>query len=163
MGYPFKQLSEEELNQLADTAAIQFHELTKFGSALGFEYNGVNFYRAKGVKNKLLKTVTVLSPKNVIRMFNSYGVDWSECGKYAFFDLQTKDYYSGNLIPFYFTDVQKAYANKGIEKVKVQLNGWEMNVLSHKISFCNPEDGKDFVDAFEQLKVQSKQEVVENV
>lgn len=153
---------------LVDTAQLQFCELMDFAETLGFEFNGKSFIRQ--TKNRLLSTVTVLSFRNMTRIYQAaapgeatFIPNWSSCGKYSFFILN--QYSDGstpfNLIPFYTKDVAQAYSDKEFVKVKIQLtNDGNVTVLSHKIEFLNEESGKEFQAMVDEL-VSKTDEVAE--
>lgn len=161
-----EQAAKEQV--LVDTAQLQFCELLDFAAALGFSFNGKSFIRQ--TKNRLLSTVTVLSFRNMTRIYQAaapgeatFIPNWSSCGKYSFFILN--QYSDGstpfNLIPFYTKDVAQAYSDKEFAKVKIQLtNGGDINVLSHKIEFLNKESGKEFQAMVDEL-VKQQVEVTE--
>lgn len=157
---------------LVDTAQLQFEGILYFAEALGFEFNGKSFIRE--TKNRLLKTVTVISFRNMARIYQAaapgettFIPNWSSCGKYSFFIMN--QYSDGstpfNLIPFYTKDVAKAYEEKTYKKVKIQITrDGSLTVLSHKLEFIDPEYGVEFqamVDELVKQQVELEAEVAE--
>lgn len=157
---------------LVDTAQLQFEGLLDFAEALGMEFNGKSFIRH--TKNRLLSTVTVISFRNMVRIYQAaapgeatFIPNWSACGKYSFFILN--QYSDGstpfNLVPFYTKDVVQAYQDKVYKKVKIQIirNG-ALVVLSHKLEFIDPAYGEEFQAMVDELvkKVESEKQAEVN-
>lgn len=144
---------------LVDTADLQLEEIVSFARILGFSFNGKSFVR--DTKNRLLKTVTIISFRNMTRIYQAaapgeavFIPSWSSCGKYSFFVLN--QYSDGsvpfNLIPFYTKDVKLAFGSKTFKKIKVQLTReGDLTVLSHKLEFVDPNEGTKFQTAVDEF------------
>ncbi len=135
---------------IVDTVNVQMYELEKFAINLGFEFQPetFNFLRYAGVKNKVLRANMVVSANTMVKMYND-GYDetkehrWVDVHKLSIFDLDG----TGNGIAFYKEDVEKAYKDQKIARVKLQFNAKrkELTVLNQLIEFYEETEQEDFL------------------
>lgn len=148
---------------IVDTANVQMHELEKFAVNLGFEFNpeNLNFIRFAGLKNKVLRANTIVSANTMVKMYND-GYDeskehrWVDVHKLSIFDLDG----TGNGIAFYKEDVEKAYKDQKIARVKLQFNPKrkEMTVLNQMLEFYEPTEEQDFLRVVKEYEEMIKRE-----